>query len=67
MATRVVTPVRPVDPVGPVRRVERGSIYFRHLDLWRLQSSLQAAERRRQAASEGSETGFARLLPKQGR
>ena len=46
MARNPVTPVRAVDPVGAIRRVDSGSTYFRHLDLWRIYSAVYAAERR---------------------
>lgn len=57
MARNPVTPVRPVDPVGAVRAVNSGSIYFRHLDQWRIYSETWAAnprakERRAKKASE---------------
>jgi len=50
MARNPVTRVLPVRPVGAVRKVERGSIYFRHLEQWRIYSEVQGAERRRQLA-----------------
>ncbi|WP_081768633.1 hypothetical protein [Herbaspirillum sp. RV1423] len=61
MSRNPVTPVRPVDPVGAVRRVDSGSTYFRHLDLWRLTSEVHAAERR--AKKPGTrDDDFARVL-----
>lgn len=46
MARNPVIPVLPVDPVGAVRRVDSGSTYFRHLELWRIYSEVYGAERR---------------------
>ncbi|MBV8623363.1 MAG: hypothetical protein JO174_07735 [Herbaspirillum sp.] len=64
MARNPVTAVRPVDPVGPVRRVDSGVTYFRHLELWRINSEFQAAERRRRLrlAQGGSDDEFAQSL-----
>jgi len=64
MARNPVNPVYPVDPVGPVRRVDSGSIYFRHLDEWRIRSNLQAAERRARLRWAG-DSGFAEILAAQ--
>lgn len=47
MARNPVTPVIPVDPVGAVRKVDSGSTYFRHLEIWRIYSEVYGAERRR--------------------
>nr|WP_315249841.1 hypothetical protein [uncultured Duganella sp.] len=49
MARNPVTPVTPVTSVEPVRNVrvgQRESIYYTHLEEWRLYSQLLAAERR---------------------
>lgn len=61
MARNPVTPVRPVDPVVAVRRVDSGSTYFRHLDQWRINSEIYAAERRAKMP-QVQEGDFARVL-----
>ncbi|MBP0599805.1 hypothetical protein J8I26_16970 [Herbaspirillum sp. LeCh32-8] len=61
MARNPVTPVIPVDPVGAVRRVDSGSTYFRHLELWRIHSEVYGAERRRKL-ERGVEAGFEEIL-----
>ncbi len=66
MARNPVNPVRPVDPVGPVRRVDSGSAYYRHLQLWRINSEVYAAERREKEPQTGG-GDFARALSDQNR
>lgn len=46
MARNPVRPVEPVDAVGAVRRVDSGSTYYRHLELWQIHSEVYAAQRR---------------------
>ncbi|WP_050478741.1 hypothetical protein [Herbaspirillum rhizosphaerae] len=46
MARNPVTPVRPVDAVVSARPVDSGSTYYRHLELWRITSEVNAAARR---------------------
>lgn len=61
MARNPVNPVRPVDPVGAVRRVDSGSTYYRHLELWRITSEVSAAERRAKEPRTGG-GDFSRAL-----
>jgi len=62
MARNPVTPVRPVDAVGAARRVDSGSTYYRHLELWRITSEVYAAERRAKEPRIEEEGDFARVL-----